>query len=107
MDVVAFVVLVVTLAAPLCGHHAEPCPIRIRGAWRGRRRPQAPSRVSGDAGGTSRASQGRSGLSLHHSNPSAPARRPRSTTDHHTPAETANARHTPAQRPSWARKDAA
>jgi hypothetical protein len=69
--------------------------------------PQGSSRVSVDAGAPSVAADGRTELSPHPSNPSAPARRPRSATDHHTPADPANARHTPTQRPSWARKDAA
>ena len=69
--------------------------------------PQGSSRVSADIGGSPVPADGRSELSLHPSNPSAPARGPRSTTDHQTPADTANARHTPTQRPSWARKDAA
>lgn len=55
----AFVVLVVAVAAPVCGHQTQPWP--LRGAWRALRAFRRGLCASRDAGGAPRPAQRRSG----------------------------------------------
>jgi len=50
VTLLAYLALVVAVAAVCCGHQGEPFPIPLRGAWRALRRLGSPSRGSAVAG---------------------------------------------------------
>jgi hypothetical protein len=59
----AYLALVVAVAAVMCGHQGEPCPIPLRGAWRYLRAPHRAFRASRDTGPPPRPSDARSAAS--------------------------------------------